>query len=237
MSANNKPACAICGEDLIYQAQATEYTCSLCGKTEVGHSSCASGHYVCDTCHRQAGVDAGFEHCLVATSTNPIEILQEMMADKSVYPNGPEHHSLVGFALLAAFANAGGDIDRKVALEELRNRSLNVPGGTCGYWGTCGAAISAGQFWSIISESTPLTPDAWTQCQRLTSRILGKLADVGGPRCCKRTSLIAISETVAFCKEQCAIKMEVPKEIKCAHFPRNKQCLKIECPYYPVETA
>ena len=235
MPASNRPACAICGEDLVYKQEATEFTCHICGKTEIGHTSCVNGHYVCDMCHRQAGVNMGLEHCLNSTSTNPIEIMQEMMADKSVYPNGPEHHSLVGFALLAAFANAGGEIDKAALLEELRNRSMKVPGGTCGYWGTCGAAISAGQFWSIISKATPLTPDAWTQCQRLTSRILGKLADIGGPRCCKRTSFVSILEAAAFCKEQLDVQMDLPDEIKCAHFPRNKQCLKNKCPFYPAK--
>ena len=32
-----------------------------------------------------------------------------MMDDKSIFPNGPEHHTLVGAALLAAYKNAGGD--------------------------------------------------------------------------------------------------------------------------------
>ena len=35
-------------------------------------------------------------------------------------------------ALLAAYKNAGGDLDLPRALAEMRNRSMNVPGGTCG---------------------------------------------------------------------------------------------------------
>ena len=184
--------CLICGAPIVYAQEAHEVTCAICGKVEMGRCTCAEGHYVCDGCHRAKGVDFVMETCHASDSTNPIELAQSIMRDKSIYPNGPEHHSLVGAVLLTCYRNAGGDIDLDAALDELRSRSMQVPGGTCGFWGCCGAAVSAGQYYSIISGSTPMTQDPWAATARLTSNIIGRLADVGGPRCCKRTGFAAI---------------------------------------------
>lgn len=226
--------CLVCGALLDYFETAQDVTCHICGKHDTGHSICTEGHYVCDTCHREGGVSWVMDYCARTTSKNPIEIAMAMMDDKSIFPNGPEHHTLVGASLLAAYRNAGGEIDLDAALEELKKRSLQVPGGTCGFWGTCGAATSAGQFWSIVSGSTPMARDAWAETQRLTSRILGRLADLGGPRCCKRTGFTAILESAAYARELHGIEMELPDHVTCRYFRRNKECLKTACPYFPT---
>lgn len=227
--------CLVCGEPLKYFEQAQDVTCHICGKKEQGHSICVDGHYVCDACHRSQGVDFILDYCRKTESKNPIRIAQALMADKSIFPNGPEHHTLVGASLMAAYKNAGGKIDLDAALNELKKRSLQVPGGTCGFWGTCGAATSAGQWWSIVSGSTPMTREPWGQTQRLTSRVLGKLADLGGPRCCKRTGFTAILEGAAYAKEVHGVEMELPENVTCAFFNRNAECLKEDCPFYPGE--
>ena len=148
-----KGICLVCGEPLAYFEEAQDVTCQICGKKETGHSVCVEGHYVCDACHRAGGVEHIMAVCRETDSKNPIRIAQKIMSDKSIYPNGPEHHTLIGASLMAAYKNAGGDIDLDKALAELQKRSLLVPGGTCGFWGTCGAATSAGQWWSIVSGS------------------------------------------------------------------------------------
>lgn len=228
-----KANCAICGKPLVYFAEGREVQCAICGKTEVGHSICEDGHYVCDACHRANGVAYAIELCSSSTSKNPVEIFVEAAHNKSIYPNGPEHHTLVGASLLCAYANAGGDIDLDRALEELKKRSLQVPGGTCGFWGCCGAATSAGQAMSIINGSTPMKRVEWSQCQRLTSNILGKLADLGGPRCCKRTGFTALLESIDYIAQVTGVQMEKPETVMCQFCGGNPQCLKMECPYYP----
>ena len=37
------------------------------------------------------------------------------------------------------------------ALSEICKRARQVPGGTCGYWGVCGAAAGAGIFMSVMT--------------------------------------------------------------------------------------
>ena len=225
--------CLVCGEPLRYFEEAQEVTCEECGRVETGHAICRAGHYVCDACHRARGVDHVMAVCSASEERDPIALAQQIMADDAIYPNGPEHHTLVGAVLLTAYRNAGGDLDLDAALAELRRRSLAVPGGTCGYWGCCGAAISAGMYLSIVLGATPMTPEPWGQAARLTSRILGRLADVGGPRCCKRTGFIALEEAAAYTAEELGVAMDLPARTTCSFMARNAECLRTACPFFP----
>lgn len=227
-----KGNCAICGKPLVYYRDAREMTCVTCGKRELGHSVCEDGHYVCDNCYRAGGVSCIMDVCLHATSANPIEIAMRAMDDNRIYPNGPEHHTLTGAALLAGYANAGGELDLENGLAELRTRSLDVPGGACGFWGVCGSATSAGQAMSIIVGATPMSREPWALCQRLTSEILANIAELGGPRCCKRTCFTAITTAVPFFAEATGVQMELPDQVVCAYYDRNHQCLREDCPYF-----
>lgn len=234
-----KANCLICEAPLVYWEQAREVTCVMCGKVETGRSICEAGHYVCDTCHRAKGVDHIIGLCSDSESSDPVAIMNEAMNDKSIYPNGPEHHTLVGAALITAYANADGKnakgepFDKGEGLVELRKRSMQVPGGTCGFWGTCGAAVSAGQALSILNGSTPMTQEPWAQCQRLTSIILGRMADIGGPRCCKRTGYISALTAVPYINQELGSHMTLPDEVVCAFFDRNAECRRQDCPFFP----
>ncbi len=237
--AANKPNCLVCGEPLVYWDQAREVECHYCGKKEFSNATCKDGHYICDACHRAEGVEYIIGLCSSSASDNPVDIMNEAMADKSIYPNGPEHHTLIGASLITAYANAGGTavdggpFDKTAALAELKRRSLQVPGGACGFWGTCGASTSAGQAMSILNGSTPLAREPWAQCQRLTSMILGRLADVGGPRCCKRTGYIAVLTAVPYINELLGSSMKLPDKVVCTFFARNNECLRSDCPFFP----
>lgn len=231
--AGNPGACLVCGEPLRYFEEAQEVVCVECGRAQSAHAVCQAGHYVCDQCHRSLGVERVMALCAASDARDPLALAQRLMADDAIYPNGPEHHTLVGAALLTAYRNAGGSIDLDAALAELRRRSLAVPGGTCGYWGVCGATASAGMYCSIALGTTPLTPEPWGQTMRLTSRILGRLADVGGPRCCKRASFIAIQEAVAHTAELTGVQMDAPPRVTCAFMARNAECLRSACPFFP----
>lgn len=230
-----EPNCLICGAELVYANEAAEQVCVICGKKEMGKTTCSKGHYVCNACHRRGGVEFGLDYCLKCASTNAVEILQQLMSDKSVYPNGPEHHTLIGAAVMTAYANAGGKMDLAAGLKELVARSLQVPGGACGFWGCCGSATSVGQALSIINGSTPLAREEWTQCQRLTSIVLGHLADIGGPRCCKRTGFTAVLDATDFLNENFGVSMARPEHVTCAFCGGNAQCLRVACPYFPAK--
>ena len=149
-----KEECLICKAPLEYLTRDEMMECAICHKPEPSKTRCVEGHYVCSDCHTR-GMDSIFGLCLSETSRDPIAILEKMMSMPFCHMHGPEHHVMVGSALLTAYKNAGGDIDLPNALQEMYSRGRAVPGGACGFWGACGAGISAGQFVAIATASTP----------------------------------------------------------------------------------
>lgn len=228
-------ACLVCGKPLIYFEKARKMECVFCHGEFEAYASCEDGHYVCDACHAAKGADAILEYCRHTDSRDPIEILQAIMETPYIYMHGPEHHIMVGAALLTAYKNAGGDIDLEDALEEMKARGSKYPGGSCGFWGCCGAAVSTGMFMSIITKATPLTGKTWGQGNRMTAKSLQAIGDIGGPRCCKRNSFTAVRMAVEFVREELGVEMELPEKVACTYSPENRQCLRKACPYYQGE--
>ncbi len=279
--ARNTGACLVCGKPIVYYESARKMECVMCHGEFEAHASCEDGHYVCDDCHARRGIQVIMEGCKKSRKKDPIAIMQELMEDPYIYMHGPEHHVMVGAALLTAYKNCGGfevcagktaiqparllsgkqgpgakdaglstgvrettgeDVGLSTevqevfhkALEEMKSRGSEYPGGACGLWGCCGAAVSTGIFMSIITKATPLTGHSWRLSNQMTSRALGAVADLGGPRCCKRDSFTAAKEAVEFVREKLGVEMELPQKIECGFFAENQQCLKKHCPYYKM---
>ena len=224
-----KDECLICKAPLVYLETDEEMECAVCHKKENSKARCENGHYVCNKCHMM-GLDTIIALCLDSTSKNPAEILQSMMNLPFCHMHGPEHHVMVGSALLTAYKNAGGDVDLEKALVEMINRGKNVPGGACGFWGACGAGISSGMFVSVISSSTPLSEEPFALSHKMTAKSLSAIGEIGGPRCCKRDSYLSVLAAVDFAEEQFGVKMEKP-EIVCQHSAQNNQCIGKRCPF------
>ncbi len=224
-----KDECLICGAPLTYFENEVQGECALCHKKESTKALCKNGHYVCNDCHT-SGVDTIIAVCLNETSKSPVKILQKLMALPFCHMHGPEHHIMVGAALLTAYKNAGGNIELSKALVEMQARGKKVPGGACGFWGACGAGVSSGMFVSIVTGSTPLENEAWGLSNRMTAKALDAIGKVGGPRCCKRDSYLSITEAVKFAKEHLKVEMELG-EIHCVHSNLNNQCIKERCPF------
>ena len=228
MAAMNEE-CLICKAPLEYLEKAVEMECEICHKKELSQTRCVNGHYVCNECHTQ-GLDAVIGLCLEEKSKDPVAIIEKMMEMPFCHMHGPEHHVMVGAALLTAYKNAGGDIDLRDALNEIMERGSSVPGGACGFWGACGAGISSGMFISIISGSTPLKNEPFALSHKMTSASLAKIGEIGGPRCCKRDSFLSILTAIDFVKEHFGIEMEKP-EVICSWSSHNNQCIGKRCPF------
>ncbi len=222
--------CLVCKAPLEYLESDTMMECVICHKKENSKTRCVNGHYVCSECHT-SGMDIILSICMNEKSKNPIEILEKMMSMEFCHMHGPEHHVMVGASLLTAYKNAGGEIDLSTALSEMYSRGKQVPGGACGFWGACGAGISAGIYMSLITKSTPLAKEAWGLSNQMTARALDAIGKNGGPRCCKRDSYLAIREAVNFTEEKIGIKMESDK-IGCSRSSMNNQCIKSACPFH-----
>ena len=219
-----KEECLICKAPLEYLRQDEMMVCAICGKREPSKTRCVDGHYVCSDCHTQ-GMDSIFGLCFSETSRDPIAILEKMMSMPFCHMHGPEHHVMVGAALLTAYKNAGGEVDLPKALQEMYSRGKAVPGGACG------AGISAGQFVSIATASTPLAAEPWGLSNQMTAKALDSIGKVGGPRCCKRDSYLSILAAIDFTAEHLDVHMEKSQPL-CTRSKHNNQCIGKRCPFF-----
>ena len=230
-SVNN---CGVCARPLVYATESVTKTCAICGKEEKTNIYCPSGHYVCDSCHSKAAIEVLKNVLARSKSTNPAEIMEQVMAHPSVPMHGPEHHVIVPAVIIAAIRNAGYPVPEG-AIDKALERASKVPGGWCGLYGDCGAAVGIGIAVSVLTNATPLTGKERGLALGATALALSKLLD-DQPRCCKRSSRIAVEAAVNYLEDKLGIKLGQPKLIPCTYTIRNQQCAKGECPYYPKQT-
>jgi len=224
--------CMLCGKPLKYDLIAVPRRCAVCGEEALSDAVCEDGHFVCNACHA-AGLDQFFVPFLLQSEErDPLALLEQVMALPQVHMHGPEHHAIVPCVLLTAWHNNGGEGDLKQMLSAALSRGKQVPGGACGFWGVCGAAAGAGIYISVLIGSNPVNRDAWPIPMELTSRCLKRLAEVGGPRCCKRTSRLCIQQAAAFTGERFGINMPLG-EIACTYMSENRECIGRRCPFFP----
>lgn len=229
-----KEECLICQAPLKYLTNETIMECELCHRKELSKTCCVNGHYVCNECHTK-GLDSVISYCMTETSKNPIIIMEQMFAMPFCHMHGPEHHTLVGLALLTAYHNAGGNIELLPSLKEMISRGKKVPGGACGFWGSCGAAVSSGMFMSIITGATPLSCESWGQANLMTAKSLQLIGEVGGPRCCKRNAYLSMQAAISFVQETQGVTLET-HPIVCSHSGQNNHCIGKRCPFNPLHT-
>jgi hypothetical protein len=226
-----EPVCSFCGERVVL-GMIEERECAVCHKKTYTKEVCVNGHYVCDECRRKKASKSIIEHCLSSKSRDPVQIAVEIMNDDSVFMHDQKHHVIVGSALLTAYHNCGGDIDLEQSLREMDKRGSWFPGGICGFAGTCGAAASAGAFYSIVTGTTPHSGRTWSDTNMLVSECLAKIASIEGPRCCKRNSFLVMGVTADYVNEKLGIKMDIAEKILCPFKSRNEECIKDRCPFY-----
>jgi hypothetical protein len=225
--------CMICGKPLVYFDGAVRKKCVICGREFDANCACEDGHFVCNDCHSAGALSFLVPVLMKTEEKDPQKILESVMKDEKVHLHGPEHHVIVPCVLLTAYRNNGGELDLEKSLYEAIKRAKQVPGGACGYWGVCGAAAGTGIYVSILAGSTPMSGDAWTIPQKMVIKALENISSYGGPRCCKRTSRLAISAAVEFTGAIFGVSMP-DSTPKCGYFNQNLQCIRDDCPYYPV---
>ena len=226
-SVNN---CGVCASPLVYAAESVTRACALCGKEGKTNIYCPQGHYVCDTCHSKAALEVLKQVLAASKSTDPAAILEQVLSHPSVPMHGPEHHVIVPAAVVAAVRYAGYPLPEG-AIDKAIERAGRVPGGWCGLYGDCGAAVGAGIAVSVITGATPLTGKQRTLALASTSQALSRMLDEQ-PRCCKRASRIAIQSSVDFLRQHLGINLAQGNKVKCTYSLRNQQCARENCPYY-----
>ena len=168
--------------------------------------------------------------CVKSSGTNPHEIFNTIARKDFVNIHGPEHHVLDGACILTAFYNAGGNIDLYAALQKLMNEGLRMPGAACGLWGVCGAVTSIGAALAIIDDTGPLSTEDWESHMEYTSSALARLAQIGGPRCCKRDAFLSMEQAVEYINKRYGIVLDM-QPVRCNFSTHNAQCIGKRCPY------
>jgi len=226
----SKENCAVCGRALVYGTEEVTKNCDFCGNEYPALIYCPEGHYVCDTCHSRATLDILRDVLESTKSADPAEILEKVMSHPSVPMHGPEHHAMVPAVIVAAVKNAGYPVPEG-AVEKAIERGSKVPGGWCGFYGVCGAAIGVGTAVSVLTGATPLTGKTRSLANEATAFALGKMLD-GAPRCCKRASRKSLEAAVEFLKKRMDIHLNTGEKVKCRYAARNRECIKEACSYY-----
>ena len=165
-------------------------------------------------------------------SKNPIKLINEIMNLDFINMHGPEHHFLDGACFLVAYANCVEEFDINIALDKLAERTIKMPGAMCGYWGVCGSVTSLGAALSIINNTSPISDtEYYKDNMKFSSSTISIMSKIGGPRCCKRNAYISLSNAIEFVKNEYNVGIET-ENIECSFSLKNKQCIKVKCPYY-----
>lgn len=236
-SDEHRSGCLSCGAPLVYSATSEPMRCAGCGQRHDSPVRCEAGHFFCDVCHSGSTVDAIEAASIASDETDPVALARAVMHHPKVKMHGSEHHFLTPAALLTAWCNVRREPEeRKRALvAEAKRRGSQVPGGTCGYWGACGAGIGAGIFVSLVTGATPRSKEPWALAQAMTAEVLATYAKVGGPRCCKRNTWLALLTASAFARKHLDTAL-VARGPRCEFSPMNPDCHRERCPFHPRAT-
>lgn len=237
--------CMVCGSELFSTPDKPLLAkCHYCGKEAVTHTFCLQGHYVCDDCHRNSILDSVEKVCSESDDTDPSTLLIKIFDLPGLHMHGPEYHSIVPAVLVTAYLNGLGkkgdsaicdnvindNVINDNAIKEAIERGKSQPGCMCGTHGACGAGIGVGIAYSLIHKVTPYSKVERGRANHVTAQALGNISVYGGPRCCKRDSMIAV-ETAREnfeCFLNCANISYV-----CKQFLENDLCIGKKCPYFP----
>lgn len=229
-ASDHTSGCMICGRELYYSTDVkVRIDCYYCGQEEITNVFCLEGHYVCDECHRKDVLDIVKQICIDSDSTDPVKLALEIFDLKYLHMHGPEYHSIVPAILVATYGNC---INKKepALIEEAIERGKAVPGGACGFYGTCGAGIGVGIAYSIIKKITPYSRKDRGDVNQMTANALLAISQYLGPRCCKRDCILAIESA----KKKFGFSNSCGEsKYICSQYPDNNMCIHDDCPFYP----
>jgi SAM-dependent methyltransferase len=230
-ASQHRQGCMTCGAPLVYANEETEVSCELCGDRLLSSVRCEGGHFVCDDCHTEDGLQVIESGCLRAVATDMISLFRRIRAHPSIRMHGPEHHALVPGVILATYRNLGGDLSDDKIRSGIR-RGAKMPGGACGFMGVCGAAVGVGIAFGVILESNPVTPVARRIAQSVTSEVLAEIATLEAARCCQRECWVAFRKAAELSGTLLRVTLRADDPGVCDQVHSNAECAGPSCPLY-----
>lgn len=227
----SKSGCMVCGKELVYNPESTETLCSYCGKTCKTNAMCTNGHFVCDSCHAADALDMIKKYLAATEEKDMAAMFSQARTHRNMPLHGPEHHALVAGIVVAAYLNSTGSGDRSMILEAV-SRASEIPGGSCGFSGVCGAASGAGTGFAVILGSSPVTPSERRIVQSVVHEILGEIAAFEASRCCQRDGWTALRKASEISEKYLGTRLACDHGLFCTQFEANKECIGAECPLF-----
>ena len=232
--------CEICGKGLYYATSQEDYKdleCIYCKEKFNTNTYCPEGHFICDSCHSEDVIKVMKTFCETTDLKDPFVIADNLMKHPKFKLYGPEHHILTPLAILTSLKNNGvkktnGEEITSKDLTEAIVRSSKIPGGWCGFYGSCGAGMGSGVAISILTGATPSRNEPRTLANQMTARSLVKIAD-NLEHCCKRSLKISIAETLEFLKENFNIDLNFTPE-NCKFSAINSKCEREKCQFFKM---
>ena len=244
--------CSICGSELVYSKDSSiTEKCNICGKEFETYAKCINGHYVCDNCHSLNLLKKMEKFLLEGGEKNPVLLARHILEFPDLNMHGPEYHSIVPAVLVAAYYNKNllNDVSKtkellgvKSEMAEIKNKEIKIKeairrgkdivGGSCGFYGACGAGIGAGIAVSVIENTTPISSRKRGAANIAAGRALIEIGKYEAARCCKRETITSIE---SFINDTDYFKDLQEVKYICNQFGKNKFCIKKKCPYFPVE--
>jgi MoaA/NifB/PqqE/SkfB family radical SAM enzyme/SAM-dependent methyltransferase len=225
--------CLVCAAPLVYLDVEQDLRCHYCGEVKRANARCEQGHFVCDACHVEDHVAFIKSFCARSTETDPIALFAAMRRSHLFPMHGPEHHVLVPAAFLTAYRNRFGDLPQ-ARLNAAIDRAAALPGGTCGYWGACSAALGIGVAYAAILHATPLSAESRGIAQTAVSRILSQLGKLPAPRCCRRESYLVLMSACHLSGDFLPNALSASTPPPCDQMARNRECAGDTCPLAPA---
>jgi len=223
--------CMVCGAPIEYFTDERQVRCAYCRAGFVSSAVCAAGHFVCDACHAEDGLKLVERICRTAPETDMIGLLRRIRTHRAIPLHGPEHHALVPGIILATYRNLGGSLpDERIGMGI--RRGATVPGGACGFLGSCGAAVGVGIAFALILESTPLTPVARRCSQAATSTVLAEISRIEAARCCQRECYVALRKAAELSRELLPVTLRADEILDCEQVGENEECIGAACPLF-----
>ena len=227
--------CMRCGSPLVYLEQDLEKTCCYCGNMFQANAVCEKGHFVCDKCHNGDALEVVKHLCLTTRETDMIELMNTIRSHPLIPLHGPEHHFALPGVMVATYRNLGGNVDRQDIITAI-DRGKSIPGGTCGFWGACGAPLGAGIGFGIMLKSNPVKPFERQIVQKITGKIIDELGTLQASRCCQRETWTTLKMAALFSKEFLPIPLRAEGSTRCFQKKFNNECPGKLCPYFKEET-
>ncbi len=230
-SVRQSTGCMQCGSPLAYLTHDRPMVCTFCGETLPANACCTQGHFVCDRCHSQDADAVVRRICLTSTETDMITLVNTIRSHPAVPLHGPEHHFAVPGVIVATYRNLGGDVD-DADIATAMDRGKGVPGGSCGFWGGCGAALGAGIGFGVILKSSPITPTQRQLVQALTGDLISGLGCIEAARCCQREIWSVLKKAAEFSARILPIPLQANGHTRCRQMHLNRECPGKRCPWF-----